>query len=115
MRPGASPNQNGIDGGWPLGIFNTHSPRLHTKNFPGRIAQLENITRHAFDGEVFVHRSDLHPGRLQHDFIVSRVGNGAAGSDGRQPRSAPRAQTVIDGVVMQISGTPSHPCGESIG
>ena len=58
MRPGASPSQKGMFGGWPFGVLDPHRPALDALNALGRVAELKDVARHALDGEILVHRAD---------------------------------------------------------
>ena len=58
VRPGASPRQNGIEGGAPWASSTRTRPGFHAPDAPRRGAQQEDIAGHAFDGEIFVERAD---------------------------------------------------------
>ena len=70
------------------------------RDFPGGVAELKNIARHAFDGEIFVDGADECLARLEHHAIICIIGNGAAGRQREQTRTAPAANAVIHGIVM---------------
>src|SRR5206468_8473482 len=41
-----------------LGVLHAHLAGVHAQDFPGSVAELENISGHALDGEVFIDRAD---------------------------------------------------------
>ena len=92
MRAGASPFQNGIDGGAPC-ASSTRTTPLSTRRMRQECrAEQEDVAGHALDGEVFVERADALPVGLGDDGVVGRVGDRAARGDAGQPRAAPAAQ-----------------------
>ena len=66
LRPGASPSQNGMVGGCAVRVLDAHRAALDAQDAIGRIAELEDVARHALDGEILVHRADEVALRLQH-------------------------------------------------
>src|SRR6185503_15536853 len=57
------------------GVFDADLARVDAQDLPRRIAELENISREAFDSEVFVDGPDESLTGLEHDAIISVVGN----------------------------------------
>ena len=41
-------------GGWPCGILDAHHAALDAQDAIGVVAELEDVARHALDGEVLV-------------------------------------------------------------
>src|ERR1700722_11755073 len=52
-----------------VGILDTDRTRDNLKDFPRRIAELKNISGHAFDGEIFVDRADESLAGLQYHAV----------------------------------------------
>ena len=88
-------------------VLHAHQAAFDAQDAIGSVAELENVAGHAFDGEVLVDRADVLVFGLQRDLIVRRVGNGAAGGQGGQPRADPAAQPVVDRVMMHERAAPA--------
>ncbi len=88
-----------------LRILDAHASALDAQDAIRHVAELENITGDAFDREVLVDRADHRRLRLEHDIVVGRIRNRAAGRDRGQPRATPRAQDAVHRVAMQVRGT----------
>ena len=83
VRPGDSPNQNGMFGGWPW-ASSTYTRPVSTFADPvGGVAQLEDVARDALEGEVLVERADGQALRQQHHVVVELVRDRAAVGDRR--------------------------------
>ncbi len=91
-QPSDSPGQFGAPGrrlpepernvGWlALGVRHPHDAGAYLEDAPGRVPQLEDVARHALDGEVFVEGPDEGVFRLQDHPIVGVVGYGTARRD----------------------------------
>ena len=78
MRAGASPNQNGIVGGWPLRVLDEHLAGLDAADPPRGVAELEDVAGGAVDREVLVDLADLGLLGPLHDRVVVVVGDRAA-------------------------------------
>ena len=92
VRAGASPSQNGMLGGWPLASSTRTLAGLDAQDAIRGVAELEDVARQAFDGEILVERADEDAGGLEDDLVVGVVGNGAAAGDGGEARALARAQ-----------------------
>src|SRR5439155_25489391 len=88
-------------------VFDANSAGIHAQDFPGGVAQLENVPGQALDGEIFVDCADECLARLQHHTVVSVVGNCAAGSQRYEARAAPGAHAMVDGIVMDQRCAPA--------
>ena len=103
VRAGASPSQKGMPGGWPCASSTRTVPELISGDFPRRVAELKNIARHAFDGEIFVDRADECFARFHHHAVIAVVRNRAAGGQRQQARAAPPADAMVHGIVMNAA------------
>ena len=93
------------DAGWlAVGIFDADGAVDDLKNFPGGVAELENIAGETFNGEILVDRADECLSRFEHDAVIGVIGNRAAGGEREQARAAPAAQAMVHGVVMNQGG-----------
>ena len=77
--------------------------RARPEDAIGAVAELENVAGHALDGEILVDGTDRLIFRLEDNLIIGRVGDRAARGQRGQPRPAPSAQQMIDGVVSAIA------------
>src|ERR1051325_8681006 len=96
-------------------IFHPHLPLLHKQNAPGSVAQLKNIALQTFYCKIFVNRTNHQVARLEYYGVICSVGNRASGSYCRNSCIASPANSLIDGVVMEIRGAPAALGRESIG
>ena len=96
-------------------VLDAHDAALDAHDAVGLVAELKDIAGHALDGEILVHGADEMVLRLEQHLIVGIVGNGAAGGQGGEPRAAPAAQHVIDGVVVDQRAAPAAAGGEALG
>src|SRR5690606_36956873 len=80
-----------------------------------RVPKLKDIALHRLDGEVFMHGADARLGWLEDHVVVEVVRNGPAGGDGREPRSAPCAQSPSDGVMVHVGAAPPAGGTETLG
>src|SRR6476620_10083346 len=79
-----------------LRILYAHDAALHANDAIGSIAKLEDVALEALHGEILVDRADHEALRLEQHLEVGIIRNGAAGGDGREPRSAPSAQHAVN-------------------
>ena len=99
----------------PVGVLDPDRPALDPLNAIGRVAELEDVARHALDGEILVDGADDLILRLEQDLVVGGVGNRAAGGERGRSRAAPATQDVIDPVAMNERATPAPARGEAFG
>ena len=97
-----------------LGVLHADRPALDALNAIGRVAELENVARHALDGEILVHRADGLVLGLEQHLVVGGVGDRAAGGQRGRPRAAPAAQNAIDRVAMDERAAPAPAGGEAL-
>ncbi len=64
----------------PVGIFHANRAGIDSQNSPGCIAELENITGHALDGEVLIDCSNEGFARFEQHAVIRVVRNRAARS-----------------------------------
>ena len=85
LRPGASPSQNGIDGGWPCASSTRTVPRS-TRKIRYEVLPSWNTSpcRLSTAKSSFTVPTEMRFG-LEHHPVVRVVRNGAAGGDRRQP------------------------------
>ena len=113
-RPGASPSQNGMLGGWPCGVLDPQCAALDAADAVGGIAELEHVAGQALDREILVDGADDLVFRFEHDLIIGRVRDRAARGQRRDPRAAPAAQHPVDRVVMDQRAAPAAPGAEAL-
>src|SRR4029079_3643959 len=107
MRPGrgfTQPKRN--RGRLSVSILNSNLSLLYSKHTPRSISQLKDIALQTLDRKVFIHRSDHKFAGLEHDCVVSCIRNRATRCDRSESRASATAQSLIHGVVMQISRAP---------
>ena len=109
----AEPERNGRR--LALGVLDAHRAALDALDAIGRVAELEDVARHALDGEILVDAADDVVLGLEQHLIVGGVGDGAAGGQRGRPRAAPAAQDVIDRVAMDERAAPAAAGGEALG
>src|SRR5438105_2871273 len=80
----AQPERNA--GRLAVSVLNANRAGVDSQNPPRRVAELENIAGHAFDGKVFVYGSEECLTRLKHYTIIRVVRDRAAGGQRDQPR-----------------------------
>ena len=76
---------------------------------------MEDIARHALEGEVFVQRADEEFAGQQRDVIVELIGYRAAIGHRRQASPPPGPQPAVDPVVVQVGAAPASLGGEAVG
>ena len=87
--------------GWlSMCILDAHGAALDAQYSIRRVAQLEDVALQALDRKILVDCADQVPFRLEHDFIVGVVRNGASRGDRSEPASFARAKQPIDRIVM---------------
>ena len=96
-------------------ILDKHPALFDLQHAVGKIAELKDITRHAFKRKVFIQAADEQAFGLQDDIVIKLVGNRAAVGNGRQACTAARPQHPIHGITMQVGPAPSPPRVEAIG
>ena len=82
-------------------VLHANHARFDAPDLPRRRAEQEDVARHAFHGEVFVHRADDVAVGFRDDVVVRGLGDRAARRDGRHARAAPRPQPAVDAVMVQ--------------
>ena len=92
-----------------LGIFHAQCACFQLQHPPTGIAELKNVTGHAFDGKILIHCADKFTRRFQDHPIIGIVGNRPATGDGSQSCAFPGPQLVIDTVAVQIGPTLTAP------
>ena len=90
----------------PVRILHAYFPLLDAEDTPGSVAQLKNIALQTLDSEVFIHRAYDQTAWLEYNSIISGIGNRATGSNCCEAGAAAASQTMIHGVVVQISRAP---------
>src|SRR5579883_1663226 len=98
-----------------LGAGHPESAALDTQNAVRLITELEDIARHALDGEILMHGADELVLGLQEHAIIGVIRNRTARGDRSKSRAAPAAQNAVDGVVMDESSAPPPPRAEPFG
>ena len=83
-----------------MGILDPHHAALDAHDAIALVAELEDVAGEALDREVLVHAADDVVLRLQQDLKVGVVRDRPARGQGGEPRPAPPAQHVVDGVVV---------------
>ncbi len=114
-RPGASPSQNGTDGGAPCASSTYTRPGAHALDAPRVRAQQEDVAGQALHREILIQRADVAAIRLGCHGVVRVVGNRAAGGDGRQPRAAPAAHATVHLIAMQECSAAPARCRDAFG
>ncbi len=79
-------------GGAPFASATRTVPAADLQDAPRRVAELEDVARHALDGEVLVERADERVVRLEDDAVVGDLRDRAARGQREQPRAAAAAQ-----------------------
>ena len=70
---------------------------------PPRVgAEQEDVARGGLDGEVLVHRAHRHAVGVEHDAVVTGLGDGAAAGERGQAGAATGAQAPVHRVVVQV-------------
>ena len=108
VRAGASPSQNGTVGG--------RSPASCTRTVPtSTLATLQEWVPSkkmspamASTAKSSCTEPDRHAVGIEHDAVVTGLGDGATAGQRGQPRAAPGPQAAVDGVVVQV-GTAAPP------
>ena len=88
-------------------VLDSNLPLLHPEHTPRSISELKDIALQTLDRKVFIHRSNHQFAGLEHDGVVSRIRNRTARRDCRQSRTSAATQSLVDGVVMQVSRSPA--------
>ena len=76
---------------------------------------MKDIAGQTFDGEILMHSADLVRLRLEHDVVVGRVRNRAAGSNRGQASAAAGAQHAVDCIAMQVGRSWTSAGGKAFG
>ena len=98
-----------------LGVLHPQNPGLQPQHFPAGVAQLEDVPRQAFDGEILRHRADEFARRLQDHPVLGIVGNRAATGHGGEPGALPRPEPPMDAVAVKVGSALAAPCAETLG
>jgi hypothetical protein len=98
-----------------MGVLDAHDPPFNAQDSIGGVAQLEDVSSHAFDSEVFVHSADDLAFRLQEDLEVRRVGDGSSRCQSRQTRAAPAFEYTVHGVVVNERPAPAAAAHDALG
>ena len=96
-----------------MGVLDAHHAALDAQDAVALVAELEDVAGHALDREILVHGADDVVLRLEQHLVVGVVGDGAAGGERGEPRAAPAAQHVVDGVVVDQRAAPAAPGAEA--
>ena len=96
-------------------ILDQHLAGLDLRDAVRGVAELKDVARDAFEGEVLVERADAMLLRQQHHVVVELVRDHAGVRDGRQLRSTARPQHAIDGVVVQVGAAAAAPGAVALG
>jgi hypothetical protein len=115
VRPGASPFQNGTDGGAPCASS--------TRTRPGstRLIRQEVVpSRNTSPARLSTAKSsstvpDDFAVRLGDHLVIRGIRNRAAGGDGGQPRAAPAAHDAVHLIAMQIRAAAAALRGDALG
>src|SRR5262252_2836208 len=83
-----------------VGVFDPDGPAFHPLNPIGPVAELEYVTRHALDREVFIHGADHAVFGLKYHPVVGGIRNGAARGQRGRARAAAGPQDMVDTVAM---------------
>ncbi len=75
----------------PVRIANRHFAAAHVQDSPGCVAELKHVAGLAFDGKVFVERTDKRPLAFGDNSVVGHFGNRATRRDGGDPGALPGA------------------------
>ena len=67
------------------GVVDPDRAHLHLGHPPRVRAQKEDVSRGRLDREVLVDRADRHPVGVEHDAVVTRLGDGAPAGERGQP------------------------------
>ena len=97
-----------------VGIFDPHAPAFHAADFPGSVAQQEDVAGHALDGEVLVDGAHESSVRVGHHVVIGVVGNGPAAGQGGNARPPASLQPMIDAIPVQVCAVPTQAWGKSL-
>ena len=115
MRAGASPSQNGTDGGAPCASTTRTVPGDDAPDLPRRAAEQEDVARRRLDRPVLVDRTDERVVGLGKDAVVARLRNRAARRQRRQTRAATSPELAVDLIPVQIRGNATAPRRDAVG
>ena len=99
----------------PAGVLHAHHTLLDAQDPPRGVAELEDVAGHALDGEVLVERADEAATRLLADLVVGDLRDGPARGHGDEARAAPRAQSAVHGIAVQVGGAASPAAAVAFG
>ena len=97
-----------------MGVLDPHHAALDPHDAIALVAELEDVAGQALDREVLVHAADDVVFRLQQNLKVGVVRDRPARGQGGEPRPAPPAQHVIDGVVVDERTAPAAARAEAL-
>ena len=101
----AQPERNGRRHA--MGVLDPHHAALDAHDAIALVAELEDVAGEALDREILVHAADDVVLRLQQNLKVGVVRDRPARGQGGEPRPAPPAQHVVDGVVVDERAAPA--------
>ena len=94
-------------------VLHANPASLDAPDAPGGRPEQEYVARHTLDREILVERADRRAFRFGDHEILSGVGNGAAGGDGRQASAPAAAHAVVHTVAMQIRAAAAPAGGDA--
>ena len=62
------------------GILDPDQARIDAQDSPGRVAELKDVSRHAFDGEILIDCTNEGFTRFHHDPVIRIIRDCASGS-----------------------------------
>ena len=83
LRPGASPSQNGIDGGCAVRVLDAHRAALDPQDPVRGVAELEESPGRLSTAKSSFTVPTSCASRLEHHLVIGGVRDGAAGGDAR--------------------------------
>jgi hypothetical protein len=98
--------------GWlVMGVLDAEVALIETKDPPARVAQLEDVTGHAFDREIFIDGPDEFPLWFEDYAVISVIRNGAATGDRSESGAFSRAQFLVDPIPVKVGCPLAAGCG----
>ena len=102
VRPGASPSQNGMVGGWPCASSTRTRPASTRRIRYDVLPSWKMSPARLSIAKSSLTRADELARGLEHDVVVGGVGNRAARGDRGEARAAPAAQHAIHRIAMHV-------------
>src|SRR5579875_329671 len=97
------------------GVEHADRPHLDLPHAPGVRAEEEHVTDGRLDREVLVHGAHGHTLRIEHDPVVTGLGDRPAGRERGDPRGAARPKAAVDGVVVEVRAAAAAPGDDAPG